>query len=67
MTSIAAILAAATDYVWVQNFTGPNTPDGVVVSGQLGTVAKADNGQWHVYVPVSSQDTPRYPCSGWPI
>ena len=67
MTSIAAILASATHYKWVQNFSGPKTPDGVIVTGRLGTVAKADNGQWHVYTPVGGQDNPCYPCSGWPI
>ena len=40
---------------------------GVVVSGPLGTVAKVDFGEWEHYAPCGYEDTPCYPCEGWPI
>ena len=65
MATIAAILASATHYVSVQELDGPKTPDGIVVTGKFGTVAKADNGKWRHYEPIGYEDTPCYPCSGW--
>lgn len=70
MATIAAILASANLYIYVQRLGKDDEGRwnaGVVVSGPLGTIAKVDFEEWGHYVPCSYEDTPCYPCEGWPI